>query len=227
VLGWTRDALTVELPGLGAVDLGLRGRHQAANAAVADALLDALAAAGIASVPAEARRRGYATATWAGRLELVEGPGGREVLLDGAHNPDGAAALATALDDLRPHLAGGRDTPAAPLTLVWAAMADKDVEGVLRAAAVSPTLAGARIVCTAPDLPRALPAAALADLWRAVLPTAQVETAPSPEAAVARALAAGGSHARGPVVVAGSLYLVGAARAVLVDDPALRDPVAG
>ncbi len=227
VLGWTRDALTVELPGLGAVDLGLRGRHQAANAAVADALLDALAAAGIASVPAEARRRGYATATWAGRLELVEGPGGREVLLDGAHNPDGAAALATALDDLRPHLAGGRDTPAAPLTLVWAAMADKDVEGVLRALAVSPTLAGARIVCTAPDLPRALPAAALADLWRAVLPTAQVETALSPEAAVARALAAGGSHARGPVVVAGSLYLVGAARAVLVDDPALRDPVAG
>jgi dihydrofolate synthase/folylpolyglutamate synthase len=227
ILGWTRDALTVDLAGLGPTGIGLRGRHQAANAAVADALLDGLAAAGIATVPVEARRRGYATATWAGRLELVTGPGGREVLLDGAHNPDGAAALATALDDLRPHLAGGRETPPAPLTLVWAAMADKDVDGVLRAAAASPVLAGARIVCTAPDLPRALAPAALAERWRTVLPSAQVETAPTPEAAVAQALRSTGAHARGPVVVAGSLYLVGAARAMLVDDPDLRDPVAG
>jgi dihydrofolate synthase / folylpolyglutamate synthase len=227
LLGWTRDALTVALPGLGPADVGLRGRHQAANAAVADALLDALAGAGIATVPADARRRGYATATWPGRLELVAGPGGREVLLDGAHNPDGAAALATALDDLRPYLAGGRDTPPAPLTLVWAAMADKDVDGVLRAVATSPTLAGARIVCTAPDLPRALAPDVLADRWRAVLPSARVETAPAPEAAVAQALHAEGADAGGPVVVAGSLYLVGAARAALVDDPALRDPVAG
>jgi dihydrofolate synthase / folylpolyglutamate synthase len=227
ILGWTRDALRVDLPALGPTDVGLRGRHQAANAAVADALLDGLAAAGIATVPAEARRRGYATATWAGRLELVAGPGGREVLLDGAHNPDGAAALATALDDLRPHLAGGRVVPPAPLTLVWAAMADKDVDGVLRAVAVSPTLASARIVCTAPDLPRAMAPEVLAALWRAALPSAVVETAPSPEAAIARALHADGPHAAGPIVVAGSLYLVGAARAVLVDDPALRDPVAG
>jgi dihydrofolate synthase / folylpolyglutamate synthase len=227
IVGWTRDALTVDLPGLGATKVGLRGRHQAANAAVADAMLDALAEAGIATVPADARRRGYATATWAGRLELLDGPGGREVLLDGAHNPDGAAALATALDDLRPHLAGGRATPPAPLTLVWAAMADKDVDGVLRALAVSPALAGARIVCTAPDLPRALPPADLAAHWRTILPSAKVETAPSPEAAVAQALAGEGAHALGPIVVGGSLYLVGAARAVLVDDPALRDPVAG
>jgi dihydrofolate synthase/folylpolyglutamate synthase len=227
IAGWTRDALTVDLPGLGPTEVGLRGRHQAANAAVADAMLDALAAAGIATVPAEARRSGYARATWAGRLELVTAPSGREVLLDGAHNPDGAAALATALDDLRPHLAGGAETPPAPLTLVWAAMADKDVDGVLRAVAGSPALAGARIVCTAPDLPRALAAEALADLWRAILPSAQVETAPSPEAALEQALRGTGPHARGPVVVAGSLYLVGAARAVLVDDPDLRDPVAG
>jgi folylpolyglutamate synthase/dihydropteroate synthase len=54
-----------------------------------------------------------------------------------------------------------------------------------------------------------------------------VETAATPEAAVRLALHGDGPHARGPVVVAGSLYLVGAARAMLVDDPALRDPVAG
>jgi hypothetical protein len=46
-------------------------------------------------------------------------------------------------------------------------------------------------------------------------------TAPGPDAALDVALALG----LGPVVVAGSLYLVGAARARLVDDPALRDPV--
>jgi len=233
ILGWTRDALSVDLPGLGPTDVALRGRHQAANAAVADALLDALERAGIASTPAEARRRGYAAARWPGRLELVtvgvpgggsggaSGPGStREVLLDGAHNPDGAAALARALDDLRPHLAGGGETPPAPVTLVWASMADKDVTGVIGAAAASPALAGATIVCTAIDLPRALPAGDLAAAWRAGLPGADVRTAPTPAAALDLALRTG----RGPVVVAGSLYLVGEARAQLVDDETLRDP---
>jgi len=225
VLGWTRDALRVDLEGLGPVDVGLRGRHQAANAAVADALLDALSAAGIVTVPAEARRRGYATATWAGRLELLTAPGGRQVLLDGAHNPAGAAALATALDELRPHLAGGGEQPPAPLVVVWAAMADKDVDGVLRAMAASSALAGATIICTSLDLPRALPADALAAAWRSVLPGAPVIVAPDPAAALDVALRGGSGS--GPVVVAGSLYLVGAARALLVDDPLLRDPVAG
>jgi len=225
LLGWTRDALTVDLPRLGPTEIGLRGRHQAANAAVADALLDALGEAGIAEVPAEARRRGYRTARWAGRLELLEvvGPlGTREVLLDGAHNPAGAAALAAALDDLRPLMAGGTDVPPAPLVLVWAAMADKDVAGTVAAAARSSALAGATVVCTAPDLPRALAPDALAAVWiRAGVPGLSVRTAPTPAAALDAALELPG----GPVVVAGSLYLVGAARARLVDEPALRDPV--
>ena len=55
----------------------------------------------------------------------------REVLLDGAHNPDGAAALAQALDDLRPYLAGGRADPPRPPVLVWASMADKDVAAIV------------------------------------------------------------------------------------------------
>src|SRR4051794_24316942 len=62
ILGWTRDVLRVRLPGLGAVEVGLRGRHQAANVAVADALLDALETAGIASVAPAARRQGYTDA---------------------------------------------------------------------------------------------------------------------------------------------------------------------
>jgi len=223
ILGWSRDAVRVDLPGLGPVDVGLRGRHQAANVAVADALLDALDAAGLACVGAEARRAGYAAARWPGRLELltVHGPtGDREILLDGAHNPDGAAALAQALDDLRPYLAGGGADPQAPVTLVWASMADKDVAGTIAAVARSRSLAGATVIATAVDAPRALPPADLAAAWRAGMPGADVRVAAGPDAALDLALATG----RGPVVVAGSLYLVGAARARLVDDPALRDP---
>src|SRR6185503_9163366 len=115
-----RDGLTVELPRLGRTRVGLLGRHQAANVAVADAILDALAAAGIARVGDAARRAGYERATWPGRLELLAA-GDRDVLLDGAHNPAGAAALGIALDDLRPHLMPG------PVTLVTASMSDKDV----------------------------------------------------------------------------------------------------
>ena len=220
VLGWSRDLLEVDLPGLGPTGIGLRGRHQAANAAVADALLDALQAAGIARVPPDARRRGYAAARWPGRLELarVTGPDGvpRDVLLDGAHNPAGAAALAEALDDLRPYLAGE-----APPVLVWASMADKDVHGVVAAMRASHALDGATVVCTALDAPRALRPDALAAAWRSVMPHDRVRTAPDPASAMAMAL----SGPSAPVVVAGSLYLVGAVRATLVDDPLLRDPV--
>ena len=78
LVGWDRDGLTVELPRLGPTRIGLRGRHQAANVAVADGLLDALERAGIATVDAGARRAGYAAARWPGRLELVSWspPGG-------------------------------------------------------------------------------------------------------------------------------------------------------
>ena len=96
--------------------------------AIADATLDALEAAGIATVPDGARRAGYASAVWPGRLELLR-VRDHDILLDGAHNPAGAAALAVALDDLRPFLDGG------PVTLVTASMADKDVDGVIAALA--------------------------------------------------------------------------------------------
>ena len=99
-------------------------------------------------------------------------------------------------------------------------MADKDVAGVVAAAGASRSLAGAMILCTALDLPRAMPAEDLAAAWRAALPGADVRTVPNPDEALDLALRTG----RGPVVVAGSLYLVGAVRARLVDDPALRDP---
>jgi len=221
LIGWDRDAIEVALPGLGRTRVSLRGRHQAANVAVADAVLDALDEAGIAHVGAAARRTGYSTVRWPGRLELIEVEG-REVLLDGAHNPAGAGALAAALDDVRPFLAGGRDDDPPPLTLIVASMSDKDVDGVVAALAASSHVRSARVVCTAVDDPRALPAADLAARWRAagMLPAQLVTAEADPMAALDRALA----RAPGPVVVAGSLYLVGLARGHLVDDPDLRDP---
>jgi dihydrofolate synthase / folylpolyglutamate synthase len=215
-----RDGLIVDLPRLGRTRVGLRGRHQAANVAVADAILDALAAAGIAGVSDAARRRGYADARWPGRLELL-GIDGRDVLLDGAHNPAGAAALAVALDELRPFLGAGR------LTLLTASMADKDVAGVVDALAGSTALADARILATAVAGPRALSADALAGAWLRLsggtLTGARRSVAAEPDISVALDRVLAGPP--GPIVVAGSLYLVGAVRARLVDDPLLRDPV--
>lgn len=216
LLGQDRDGVVVELPGLGATRVGLRGRHQAANAAVADALLDALEAAGIASAPPAARRAGYREARWPGRLELLPGPSGGDILLDGAHNPAGATALATALDELRPSLAAG------PVTLLMAAMADKDVDGLIGALRGSRVVHDARVIATALDVPRALPPGDLGNRWAAA-GAADVATIADPDAALDAGLARLAADG-GVLVVAGSLYLVGAVRARLVDDPDVRDP---
>ena len=219
IVGWDRDGIEVDLPRLGRTRVGLRGRHQAANVAIADATLDALEAAGIATVPDGARRAGYARAVWPGRLELLR-IGGHDILLDGAHNPAGAAALAVALDDMRPLLDGS------PVTLVTASMADKDVDGVIAALARSNALDGATVVATSLDVPRAMPAGELAARWRTgavwgerVSRPGRVIAEQDPSVALERALSE-----PGPIVVAGSLYLVGEVRGALVDDPALRDP---
>jgi dihydrofolate synthase / folylpolyglutamate synthase len=219
LLGWDRDGIEVDLARLGPTRISLRGRHQAENAGVAHAVLDALAAAGIATVDDAARRRGYASATWPGRLELLR-VDCHEALLDGAHNPAGATALATALDDLRPYLAGGDRPDAPPLTLVHGSMADKDVAGIVAALDRSAALRGARIVATQVPGERALPAAELARRWRAVRPEARIDAVPDVGAALDDALAG----ATGTIVVAGSLYLVGEARRRWLDDPRTRDP---
>jgi dihydrofolate synthase / folylpolyglutamate synthase len=219
VLGWDRDGLDVGLARLGPTRISLRGRHQAENAAVADAVLDALAATGIARVPDDARRRGYAGATWPGRLELLR-VDGHEALLDGAHNPAGAAALATALDDLRPYLLGGGEPQPPPLTLVHGSMADKDVDGIVAALDRASALRGARIIATQVPGERALPAAELAARWRKARPGARIDALPDVGAALDAAL----DGAPGTIVVAGSLYLVGEARQRWLDDPRTRDP---
>jgi dihydrofolate synthase/folylpolyglutamate synthase len=175
--------------------LALAGRHQQHNALVAACVLSEIDRLGF-PVSAGAIATGLRDVHWPGRLERFS-LGGTEVLLDAAHNPDGAAALAA-------YLAGSEWRGA---TLVFAAMQDKAASEMLAPlAAVCPT-----VICTAPPMPRAMPADALAGVARAV-PGARwtVKTAADPDAAITMAAA---DSAR--VVVAGSIFLTGPVRGIL------------
>jgi dihydrofolate synthase/folylpolyglutamate synthase len=172
--------------------IALRGPHQRGNAALAAAALRALRDAGV-PVGDDAIARGIAGARWPGRLEEIGG-----VLLDGAHNPDGAAALTAALQVLHP----GR-----PVELVFGVLSDKDHGGMLRALAP----AARRLHLVAPATPRARPAAALLEDARALGADADVHADLADALGCARRAAADGAL----VCVAGSLYLVGEARALL------------
>lgn len=193
---------------LGELRLPLLGTHQAANAAVALGVIDALGEAGRATVPDDAIRAGFRDVRWPGRLELLEHEG-RSILLDGAHNPDGMAVLAQTVDALAGWLPGG------PATLLLGVMRDKEVGDMLQALAAADLLRGAHCVATVvPETDRALPADELAAQWRTIAGGA-AEAEPDAEAALQRAL----THAHaagGPLVIAGSLYLVGHLRARLV-----------
>ena len=206
VRGMDRHGLHVDLPGGEPLTIGLLGRHQAANAALALGILHALGAAGIGQVAPAATRRAFAAARWPGRLELIERPGWPQVLLDGAHNAAGAAALAAALDELGPHLAGGR-----PAVLIGV-LRDKDVRAMVASLRSTRLLSDAAVVTTVvPDAPRSLGAAELAAAWgRAVRPIPDLTGALAEAAELA--LTSGG-----PLVVCGSLYLVGHIRRLVFE----------
>jgi dihydrofolate synthase/folylpolyglutamate synthase len=172
--------------------VGLQGAHQRGNAALAASALRLLSASGV-RVGEQEIAAGIATARWPGRLEEMAG-----VLLDGAHNPDGAAALAAALRALHP----GR-----PVELVFGVLSDKDHEGML--AALGPAVRAIHLV--APDSPRARTAeGCLVAAGRLGKP---VDAHGSFREALSCARRSAG--AQGLVCVAGSLYLVGEARELL------------
>ena len=175
--------------------IALIGAHQAENAAVVLALLDALAECHDLAVDEASLRRGFSEVRWPGRLELLDGSrvGLRRVLLDGAHNPAGAAALTMALGDL------GLRRP----TIVFGAMRTKRVNAVLRALApLEP-----RFIFTRVDDHDACEPEQLARIWRGIAAT-HATTAATPTEALRQA-------SGDPVVVAGSLYLVGAVRGMI------------
>jgi dihydrofolate synthase / folylpolyglutamate synthase len=171
------------------VRLGLRGAHQAANAAVAIALLEVAGAKGLA-ISHDAIATGLADVEWPGRLDLRTLPDGRELLLDAAHNRDGASALARFLCEWGP------PKPA----LMFGAMRDKDIDGMLRVLLPHAEL----LVATAASNPRSADPAAIADLARSIAPELPMVVEPAPVRALA---AAWNRHRR--VVVAGSIFLLG------------------
>lgn len=184
----------------------LRGAHQRSNAAIAVGLSWLLrsppAATPALAIEDVAIARGIASVTWPGRLELLATAEGA-VLLDGAHNEEGAHALAAELDAHPGNYA-----------LVFGAMGGKAWGTMVRTLSrkfvarvyVAPSAGGRG----AAD-PHAL---------AAIDPDGRV--ASSVEEALSLARAAVGD---GTVVVAGSLYLVGEARALLTGEP--RDPQVG
>jgi dihydrofolate synthase / folylpolyglutamate synthase len=177
----------------GGLPLALRGAHQRGNAAVAACLLAELDRAGLA-VDAGAISAGLTAVTWPGRLETFHA-GGADVLLDAAHNPAGARALAEYL----------REAGWTGAALVFGALMDKDVAAMLG------ELAGVcgTVVCTEPDTPRAMPLERLAAHARAAGPwTVWLEA--NPLRALDTVL---GNHER--VVVAGSIFLIGQLRGIL------------
>ena len=177
--------------------VGLLGAHQAENAAVALAVIEAIGGRHMprTAVSDEVIRRGLAAVRWPGRLEMLDGAalGLGRVLLDGAHNPAGAAALTRSLRAL------GLRRP----TIVFGAMRGKRVPDVFRALApLRP-----RFVFTRVDDPGAHDPSALARTWRRITGN-HGATAPTPRDALLRANG-------DPIVVAGSLYLVGEVRGLL------------
>jgi dihydrofolate synthase/folylpolyglutamate synthase len=173
---------------------GIAGRFQADNALCALAAAELLGEMGF-NLPETALRDGIERAAWPGRMEIV-GKAPR-ILLDGAHNPAGGEALALALQEI----------PHDRLILVAGIMADKDAEGIL--APLFPVTE--RAFAVSPHLERALPSGRIAALCRARgVSCADAGTVAS---GLEQAKKEAGPHDL--ILVCGSLFTVGEARAIL------------
>lgn len=174
--------------------LALLGEHQRRNATVALGVVAVLQNA--LPVAPQAIRHGLANVSWPGRLQRVQGQGGGTILLDGAHNLDGAQALAATLS---------RDFAEVPVTLIVGLLADKD----WRSFAKTLVPLAARILVVPVKSPRGLPPAELAAACRESSCAESVSTAPSLAAALTQ------TADDRLQVITGSLYLVGEAMELL------------
>lgn len=181
----------------------LFGAHQSRNAAVALAAAEAFVGGGALALDPDSVREGFADVTSPGRLEVVRR--GPTVIIDAAHNPAGAEALADALSEAFAftHLVG-----------VIAVLADKDVVGILRA--LEPVLD--EIVVTETDSPRRLDVDALAalaiEIYGEERVTARRRLPDALDAAIGLAEEAD-TYAASGVIVTGSVVTAGQARAML------------
>lgn len=186
------------------LELGLPGAHQVKNLALAVLGAESLATEGWDRIDGEAIILGAGGCRWPGRLELVRLPNGRRVLLDSAHNPDGARVLSEYL--------ATRDEP---WDLLFGALADKDVAATLPRIAAG----AASLFLTAPDSGRALAPPKLAEL----VPDRQSVLIADRGEALTRALDEPGDRL---LVVCGSIYLVGEVRTLLTARFGIPEPAA-
>ena len=192
------------------VFLPLHGAHQAQNAALALAAVEAFFGAGAdRRLDVDAVREAFAGVTTPGRLERLRNA--PSVFIDAAHNPHGAKALAQALTsefDFR-RLIG-----------VVGVLGDKDARGLLTE--LEPVLDS--VVLTNNGSPRALDTETLADIARPIFGDERVETVAFLPDAVARAVelaedGEGGSVSGAGVVITGSVVTAGAGRTLFGKDP--------
>lgn len=164
--------------------IGLRGRHQLENAAVAIRVAESL------SISHEAIFSGIETANHPGRLELISGE--PDILLDGAHNPAGAEALRDYLDEF------GRR----PLTVIFGAMSDKQLD---RIGEILFSLAD-NLILTTIDNPRSASLETLAGI-AGRFARGSITTSETVTDAFHAALRI--TPRKGLICVTGSLYLIG------------------
>lgn len=182
------------------LELPLHGPHQRQNLSVALACLEQLEEQGF-PLTEQAVRDGVRATRWPGRLEEVSTQ--PPIVLDGAHNPAGVAALLGALS---------AEYPGRPVHLVFGVFADKDSEPMMRA--LFPRCAA--LYLTPIDHPRSKPPETYEALARDLCPS--VSCASSVSQALERASR---RAAPGIVLVTGSLALVGETRKLLVERGAL------
>jgi dihydrofolate synthase / folylpolyglutamate synthase len=178
------------------VRLGLRGRHQIVNAAVAISLAESLRRRGF-EISKNAIIQGVEKARHEGRLELLQDH--PSFLFDGAHNPSGALALREFLDEF----------VKVPLTLVFGAMKDKKLEeigGILFPVAND-------LILTQPHNPRAAGIAELEGVAARIIDTKKIHMALTPNEALQKAKDL--TPPDGIICVTGSLYLVGEFKALI------------
>lgn len=175
--------------------LNLTGSHQFSNASLAIASVELLRRNGF-TISNEAIYEGLADVAWPGRLETIsERP---RIIIDGAHNPAGAEALTKAIAD---------DLEFDRLFLILGIMADKDIEGIM--APLAPL--AYEVILSRPEYERASPATAL-------LPTAKKYNSNSTAFETLKdAIDYARSRAAGDdiIIISGSLFTVGEARALL------------
>jgi dihydrofolate synthase/folylpolyglutamate synthase len=188
--------------------INMLGGYQVDNACLALASIECLRNAGII-VDEAAVRRGLERVRWEGRLELVARK--PDIYLDGAHNPASAQKLAATIRGMR--RAYGRTV------LVIGILGDKDCQGITSALV---PLAD-HVVVTKPRYSRAMDVRELATEIRKL--HGSVETAET----VKEAIAAAGKAASPDdlVLITGSLYVVGDARAALHPEPDRSESLSG